>query len=135
MREHDLQGLLAAAQSRVRGARALLARPRACNPDECVTLFREAQGYLEWLRDSLPRAGRWAEGLRDTPPQAGPAGRDLRRQATGLAGEIRQAGVLLEQAARLGRRWLAALRPMGPQYTASGSAVPVRIRGRISFLG
>jgi hypothetical protein len=121
MREHDLQGLLAAAQSRVRGARALLARPRACNPDECVTLFREAQGYLEWLRDSLP--------------QAGPAGRDLRRQATGLAGEIRQAGVLLEQAARLGRRWLAGLRSMAPEYTASGSAVPVRIRGRISFLG
>ena len=121
MRERDLQGLLAAAQSRVRAARALLARPRACNPDECVTLFREAQGYLEWLRDSLPHAGR--------------AGRDLRRQATALAGELHQAGVLIEQAARFGRRWLAGLRSMNPEYTASGSALPVQIRGRISFLG
>jgi hypothetical protein len=85
MRQHDLAGLLAAAQSRVRGARAMLARPRTCNLDECVTLFREAQGYVEWFRDSLP--------------QAGPAPRGLRRQATVLAGEIRQAGVLLEQAA------------------------------------
>ena len=121
MRERDLQGLLAAAQSRVTGARALLARPRACNADECVTLFREAQGYLEWLRDSLP--------------QAGPVGRDLRRQAIGLAGEIRQAGVLLDQAARLGVRWLAGLRSMAREYTPSGSAVPVRIRGRVSVLG
>jgi hypothetical protein len=121
MPERDLQGLLAAAQLRVRGAQALLARPRACNLEECVTLFREAQGYLEWLRDSLP--------------QAGPANRDLRRQATTLAGEIRQAGVLLEQAARFGRRWLERLRSMAPEYTASGSAVPLHIRGRISFLG
>jgi len=121
MRERDLQGLMAAAQSRVRSARSLLARPRACNPDECVTLFREAQGYLEWLRDSLT--------------QAGPAGRDMRRQATTLAGEIHQAGVLLEQGALLGRRWLERLRSMAPEYTASGSAVPVQIRGRISFLG
>jgi hypothetical protein len=121
MREHELQGLLAAAQSRVRGTCALLARPRACNLDECVTLFREAQGYLEWLRDSLP--------------QAGPAGRELRGQATNLAGEIRLAGVLLEQGALLGRRWLERLRSMAPEYTASGSAVPLDIRGRISFLG
>jgi len=121
MREHDLQGLLSAARSRVRGARALLARPRACNPDECVTLFREAQGYLEWFRDSISRAG--------------PGGRDLRRQAIALAGEIRQAGVLIEQAASLGRRWLASLRSMAPEYTASGSEVPLHIRGRISFLG
>ncbi|MGA2589490.1 MAG: hypothetical protein ABSH32_06225 [Bryobacteraceae bacterium] len=121
MREHDLQGLLAAAQSRVRGARALLARPRACNLDECVTLFREAQGYLEWLRDRLP--------------QAGPASRDLRPHATTLAGEIRQAGVLIEQAARYGRRWLERLRSISPEYTASGSAVPLQIRGHISFLG
>jgi len=121
MREHDLDGLLAAAQSRVRGARALLARPLACNPDECITLFREAQGYLEWLRDSLP--------------QARPAGRDLRRQAIDLAGEIRQARILLDRAAILGRRWFAGLRSMAPEYTASGTAAPVRIRGSISFLG
>jgi hypothetical protein len=121
MREDDLKGLLTAAQSRVGGARALLTRPRGCNLDECVTLFREAQGYLEWLRDSLPRMGE--------------NGRDLRRQAAILAGEISQAGVLLEQAARFGRRWLANLRPADPEYTASGSAVPLRICGRISFLG
>jgi hypothetical protein len=121
MREPDLYGLLAAAQSRVRGARALLARPRACNLDECVTLFREAQGYLEWFRDTLPRAG--------------PAGRELRRQATTLAAELLQAGVLLEQGACLGRRWLASLRAAAPEYTASGNEVPVHIRGRISLLG
>jgi hypothetical protein len=121
MREPDLQRLLAAAQSRVRGARALLARPRACNVDECVTLFREAQGYLEWLRDSLS--------------QAEPAGRDLRGQATVLAGEIRQAGVLLEHAARFGRRWLEGRRPMDPEYTASGRRAPLRTRGRVSFIG
>jgi hypothetical protein len=121
MREHDLQGCLAAAQSRVRGARTLLSRPRACNLDECITLFREAQGYLEWFRDSLPHAA--------------PAGRDVRRQANALSGEIRQAGVLLEQAARFGRRWLEGLRPTDPEYTASGSRAPLHLRGRISFLG
>jgi len=121
MREHDLQGLLAAAQSRVRGARALLARPRTCNLDECVTLFREAQGYLEWLRDRLP--------------QIVPASRDLRAQATTLIGEIRQAGVLLDQAAHYGRRWLERLGSRSPEYTASGSAVPLQVGGHISFLG
>jgi hypothetical protein len=121
MREPDLQELLAAAESRVRGARVLLAGPRTCNLDECVTLFREAQGYLEWFRDSLPRAG---------PPNRG-----LRRQATALAAEIRQAGVLLEQAARYGRRWLERLRSMAPEYTASGGRAPLHIRGQISFLG
>lgn len=121
MRDEELKGLLAAAQTRVSGARALLTRPRACNLDECVTLFREAQGYLEWLRDSLPRVGE--------------NGRALRRQAAILAGEIGQAGVLLEQSVRCGRRWLANLRAADPEYTASGSAVPVKIRGRISYLG
>jgi len=121
MRERDLQGLLAAAQSRVDGARALLARPRACNPDECITLFREAQGYLGWFRDDL------LEAKRPNP--------DLRRQATGLAVEIRQAGVLIEQAAKFGRRWLERLRSMAPEYTAYGSTAPRDIRGRISFLG
>jgi hypothetical protein len=120
MPEPDLQGLLAAAQARIDGARVLLARPRACNPDECVTLFREAQGYLEWFRDSLP----WA----------GPASRGLRGQAVALAGDIRQAAVLSEQAALCGRRWLERLRPALPEYTASGR-VPPHIRGHISFLG
>jgi hypothetical protein len=121
MREPDLRGMLVAAEARVRGARALLARPRACNPDECITLFREAQGYLEWFRDSLPPAGQ--------------ANGSLRRQAVGLAGEIRQAGVLIEQAAVRGRRWLERLRPALPEYTASGSRAPHHIRGHISYLG
>lgn len=120
MPKPDPQVLLTAAQSRVRGARALLARPRDCNLDECVTLFREAQGYLEWLRDSLPPAG--------------DSGRGLRRQATTLAGEIRLAGVLLEQAARSGRRWLERLRPPGPEYTASGQPAPQPVR-HMSLLG
>ena len=89
MRDRDLQGLLAAAESRVRAVHALLARPRACNLEECVTLVREAQGYLEWLRDSLP--------------QAGPVSRGLRPRAATLACEIRQAGVLLQQGALLRR--------------------------------
>jgi hypothetical protein len=59
----------------------------------------------------------------------------LRRRATSLAVEIRQAGVLLEQGACLGRRWLASLRAAAPEYTASGNEVPVHIRGRISLLG
>ena len=121
MRDPDLQELLAAAQSRVCGARRLLAHPRACNPDECITLFREAQGYLEWLRDNLPPAG--------------PAAHEVRRRATLLAGEIRQAGILLEHAARCGRRWLERLRSAPPGYTASGSALPLYVRGRISLLG
>lgn len=117
----DLQGLLAAAQSRVRGARAMLARPRACNPDECLALFREAQGYLEWFRDSLPKAGA--------------SNRALRHQAIALAAEIRQAGVLLEPAARCGRRWLERIGTRSPEYTASGDTVPLRIHGRMSLLG
>jgi len=121
MPERDLQGLLAAAESRVRGARVLLAQPRTCNLEECVTLFREAQGYLEWFRDSFPQAGQAARGFG--------------RQATALAAEIRQAGVLLEHAARFGRRWLERLRSMGPEYTASGSRPPLDIRGHISLLG
>ena len=121
MPEPDLRQLLAAANSRVGAARTLLARPRACNAGECITLLREAEGYLEWVRDSLPRAG--------------PDSRNLRAQATALAVEIRQAGVLLDQAARRGRRWLGGLRSTSPEYTASGSAVPLRFPGRISFTG
>lgn len=119
--EPDLKGLLAAAESRVRAARDLLARPRNCNPGECITLFREAQGYLEWFRDSLPHAG--------------PADRDLRRQATALAGEVRQAGLLLEHAALCGRRWLERLLSAPPEYTAAGGPMAPAVRGHISLLG
>lgn len=121
MAESDLQKLLTSAQSCVGGARALLARPRVCNIDECAALFGEAQGYLESARDSLA--------------QAGPGNRHLRRQAAMLNAEIREAGVLLEQAARYGRRWLKGLRRVAPEYTASGAAVPLRLSGQISFLG
>jgi len=113
--------LLTAAQARVGGARVLLARPRDCNLDECVTMFREAQGYLEWFRDSLPAAEQ--------------VNRTLRRQAIALAGEIGQSGVLLEQAARAGRRWLERLRSTPPEYTASGAHAPLRLLGHISYLG
>lgn len=112
--------MLVAAATRVRGARALLARPRACRPDECVTLLREAQGYLEWLRDSLA--------------EAGPARHELRAQAVALAGEIRQAGVLLERAVRSGRRWLERLQS-NAGYTAAGALLPLQPRGSIWFLG
>lgn len=121
MREQELPGLLAMARARVRDARTLLARPRSCNLDECVTLFREAQGYLEWLRDSL---------IHLPPAQAG-----LRGEAAALAGEIRQAGVLLDRAARLGSRWLAGWRPVAPEYTPSGRAKPLHLSGHVSFLG
>jgi len=119
MPAQDLQALLAAAQDRVRGARTRLERPRACNLDECVTLLREAQGYLEWLRDSLPGA---------------PVPRDLRARAAALARDIRHAGILLEQAARYGRRWLERLQLSGG-YTPSGLLAPLEARGRLSFLG
>lgn len=121
MPENELQRLLTAAQARIREARAMLARPRACRLDECGTLFREAQGYLEWFRDSLSRAG-VTHG-------------SLRRQAAALAEEICQAGVLLEQAARFGRRWLDRLRAPAPEYTASGGIAPPDNRGHVSFLG
>jgi len=121
MCERDLQGLLAAAQLRVGGARALLARPRACPPDECVTLLREAQGYMEWFRDSLPKAG--------------PVSGDLRQQAAVLAGEVQQAGILLEGTARRGRRWLENLRSFSPEYTASGGRLARPMQGRLSYTG
>ena len=119
MPKHDLSDLLTAAQTRVCAARTLLTQPRTCNIEECTTLFREAQGYLEWLRDRLAAAA--------------PAGQDLRRQAALLAGEIRQAAVLIDNAARYGRQWLGRLR--SPEYNHSGGPVPLPIRGQISYLG
>jgi hypothetical protein len=113
--------LLAAAQSRVGDVRALLARPRDCRIEECVTLFREAQGYLEWLRDSLP-------------PSA-PAPVSLRPKAIALAAEIRQLKVLIDRAALLGGRWLAALQPVSLEYSASGSRPRLRVSGVLSYTG
>ena len=121
MRERDPEGLLAAAQLRITGARALMARPRACDAERCITLFREAQGYLEWARDSLSHAG--------------PVSGNLRGQAIALASEIQQAGILLEHVAHFGRRWLEGLRSSSPEYTASGSRVPPRMLGHISVTG
>jgi hypothetical protein len=121
MRGRTPPQLLADAQSRVNSARELLARPRTCNLDECLKYLREAQGYLEWLRDNLR--------------EAGPAGRELREPLMALGREIRQAGALLEQAARFGRRWLDRLLASGSSYTAAGGPAPLAARGRISILG
>jgi hypothetical protein len=121
MRERTPPQLLADAQSRVSSARDLLTRPRTCNMDECLKYLREAQGYLEWLRDNLR--------------EAGPAGRELREPLIALGREIRQAGALLEQAARFGRRWLESLRATSSSYTAAGGPAPLPSRGHISILG
>jgi hypothetical protein len=121
MRERTFPQLLADAQSRVSSARGLLARPRTCNMDECLKYLREAQGYLEWLRDNL----------RD----AGPAGLELREPLIALGREIRQAGALLEQAARFGRRWLERLLAANSSYTAAGGPPPLPARRCISILG
>jgi hypothetical protein len=120
MREESL-GEILAAQSLVSSARALLARPRTCNVDECAALLREAQGHMERLRDRLPKAG--------------PAGRELREQAATLQREIRQSAALLDQAARFGANWLARLRAMSSGYTAAGSPAPLQTNGLVSVLG
>jgi len=121
MRDRTLPELLAAAQSRVTIARDLLTRPRTCNMDECVKYLREAQGSLEWLRDNLR--------------EAGTASRELREPLIALSREIRQAGALLEQAARFGRRWLERLRASSSSYTAAGGPAPIQAPRRISILG
>jgi hypothetical protein len=114
------QTLLAAAQARVGSARALLAHPRTCNLDECIALLREAERYLEWVRDSMVAA------------RPGPG--NLRAQAKALAVEIRHTGTLLEQAVCCGRRWLERLQSSAG-YTCGGTCVPLQPRGRISIIG
>ena len=116
----DSQELLAAARSRVCQARALLACPRTCPVDEWVTPLREALGYLEWLRDNLMRQP--TANLR------------LRAETAALLGEVRQTGILLEQAARRGGRWLERLQ-VQDGYTAQGALAPLAGRGCISFFG
>lgn len=120
MTQRDPHELLVAAKQRLGGARGLLQRPRTCNVDECVTLLREAQGYLEWLRDSLSTAA---------PVHAG-----LRGALKDLASDARQTGVLLEQAARFGRRWLDRLQS-SLDYTEAGRYAALQPRGRVSYLG
>jgi len=121
MREENLGELLAKARARIGGARARLADPRTCAPGECVTLLREAQGYLEWLRDRLRGGARGSRELRD---EAGRMGR-----------EIREAGVLLEQAARRGHRWLELARARHCGYTRAGLPGPLPPAGRLSIWG
>ena len=120
MPERDPRALLKAARKRVALVRVRLAHPLTCNLDECVTLFREAQGYLEWLRDSLA---------------AGETRGKLRAAAIAVAGEIRQAGILLEHAAHCGRRWLQRLEPSSAEYGAGGCPVRPHVPARISTLG
>jgi hypothetical protein len=121
MPERTFSQRLADAQSRVSSARDLLAHPRTCNMDACLKYLREAQGCLEWLRDNQR--------------EAGPAGRELREPLISLGREIRQAGALLEQAARFGRRWMERLRATSSSYTAAGGPAPLPARGRVSVLG
>src|SRR5579871_5249048 len=120
MPDRRLGELLANAQQRLCAARRMLLRPRDCNLDECVSLLREAQGYLEWLRDSLA-------AQRSVPP-------GLRKGAISLAADIQQTGALLDQAARFGRRWLERLQ-CAAGYSADGLRPPLAPRGRLSILG
>lgn len=119
MDQRELDGLLAAAHLRIAGACDLLAQPRSCSAGQCITLFREAQGYLEWARDRLPAVQ--------------PLNPDLRRQATGLSSELRRAEILLERAEQYGRAWLE--RSCAPEYTTSGIRFALPFRSRISFTG
>jgi hypothetical protein len=117
----DPSELLAAAKQRVGGVRTMLQSPRSCRIDECLSLLREAQGYLEWLRDGL----------------SGGAGQIPANWVTSMKAltlDIRQTGVLLEQAARFGRRWLERLESnLG--YTAAGLHPAWQPRGHIFYLG
>ncbi len=67
-------------------------------------------------------------------PHAGPLSRDLKGHASALSVDIRMAGILLEQAAQSGRRWLEGLR-CSPEYTAFGGHAELHNRGRVSFTG
>jgi hypothetical protein len=121
MRGQTAPELLAAAHSRVSTARDLLSRPRTCNLEECAQHLQEAQKFLESMRDDLGKSGS--------------IGREFRRPLIALSHEIRQAGALLEQAARFGRRWLERLRASTSTYTAAGGPGPLPANRRISLLG
>ena len=111
---------LSAARAHLQSVRALLEHPRTCHVEECLALLRAAQGQLELLRDRFPAAR--------------PAALGWRAQVVALAVEIRQAGVLLERAVRLGRRWLDGLQS-GSGYTVAGVVAPLQVRGRLSIVG
>jgi hypothetical protein len=120
MPERTLPWLLDAAHARLSQARSLLLHPLDCHVEACTTLFREAQGYMEWLRDSL----------RTKPPVA----HDLRQQMIALGVEIQHAGILLDQAARAGRAWLERIQASAG-YTAAGACLPLQAPEQISFFG
>jgi hypothetical protein len=113
--------LLAAARQRVSGARAMLADPRTCNLPQCTVWFQDARTFLEQVCEQLAAMGA--------------PGPELRQSATALSREIRHTGALLEQAARWGRRWLAALATQEAAYTAAGQTPPLPPRTCISVLG
>ncbi len=121
MQDPTVQKWLAAAQGRVRDACVLLAGPRTCDLDVCAKLLGEAQGNLEQLRDRLCGGAAIS--------------REWRPQALALGRDIRQAGALLEQAARFGRAWLERLRAASAGYTAAGSPTAIEACGRISVRG
>ncbi len=113
--------MLEAAQSCVSRARRELLNPRTCDLEACNRLFRQAQKHVEELRDTMHREG--------------DAGRELRERGAALSGEIRQAAILIEQAARLGRHWLNRLESMNPGYTPAGCWSPVISRGHVCVTG
>ena len=96
-------------------------RPRTCNVDECARHLLEAQTYLEGLRDKLGETGH--------------ANRELREPLFALSREIRQAGALLEQAARFGRRWLDRMRGANSGYTSAGVPAAEQASRQISIFG
>jgi hypothetical protein len=119
MPEFGPQYWLNAARRAVESARAMLMRPRDWDMERCAMLFGEAKAHLERLCQALAQ---------------GTGGRELRAQAMALRGEIRQAGVLLEQAVRFSQNWLARLGGTAG-YTAAGVPAPIPSRISISLLG
>jgi hypothetical protein len=110
MRKPSPEWLLDAAEAGVRDACELLIKARADRFDDCITLLERAQASLEELR----------KGWQAEPPR-----RELRGRILGLARDIRRAGALLEQGARLGAAWLTRWQASQRGYTASGSTALV----------
>ena len=111
MAEAALRARLAHARTSVKRARDLLAHPRSCRLDDCIRLLVAAQNSLESVFEEVAGGEAYSsECLAET--------QQLQR-------EVRQAGVLLEHAARFGRMWLQRLQSAAGGYTIAGSPAPV----------